>query len=311
MSNAAVVSIGTFDGVHVGHQAILNEVRSQASKRRIPAVAYAFALPPRMQAAQHAERGLLLPRSVKDQLLLRTIDRVVHASLSEVRDLSPSRFAEVVLSDQLHAESVVIGGSFRFGAQRAGDTATLRSLGKQHGFSVTVVPPILVGGTPASSTRIRSLLSAGDVPGATALLGRAPVLIGDVVRGDQIGQTLGYATANLALDPRVLLPHFGVYVVHAFIGEQTDSAGKPALLYIGMRPTLGTQEGVPRCEVHLLSESDVDLYGRRIEIHMLKHLRGDQRFATLADLRHQIDQDVERASAFLSGTLCRPAPISG
>ncbi len=306
----AVVSIGTFDGIHLGHQAILAEIRCQAERRRITSVAYAFGLPPRLQAEQGPGRSLLLPESVKVRTLLHTVDRVVRASFPEIRALSPAEFAEGILRAQLHAESIVIGPSFRFGAQRAGDPATLRSLGERHGFSVTVVPPVLVHGAPVNSTRIRGLLSDGDVAGAASLLGRPPVLIGDAKAGDRIGRTHGYPTANLAVDPYALLPDHGVYVARAFIGDSPNSGSHPALLYVGTRPTLGTEGGELRCEVHLLAPPEGDLYGDRIEVHLLERLRGDRTFGSLEDLRLQMEQDADRASGILTRFPEPSAPIA-
>ena len=307
----AVVSIGTFDGIHLGHQAILAEVRRQAEQRRITSVAYAFGLPPRLRAKEGPGRSLLLPESVKVHTLLRTVDRVVRASFPEVRDLSPAEFAEEILCEQLHAQSVVVGPSFRFGARRMGGPETLQSLGERHGFSVTVVPPVLVGGDPVNSTRIRSLLAVSDVAGAASLLGRPPVLLGDVVLGDRVGRTLGYPTANLAVDPYVLLPGHGVYVVRAFIGDSADPSSRSGLLYVGTRPTLGTEGGELRCEVHLLTPPENDLYGKRIEVHLLERLRGDRTFASLEDLRLQMLQDADRASETLRRFPEPPEPISG
>jgi riboflavin kinase/FMN adenylyltransferase len=306
----AVVSIGTFDGIHLGHQAILTEVRCQAERRRITSLAYAFGLPPRLQAEEGPGRNLLLPESVKVRTLLRMVDRVVRASFPDIRDLSPAEFAVEILGEQLHADSVVVGPSFRFGARRVGDPETLQSLGKRLGFSVTVVPPVLVGGHPVNSTRIRSLLYGGDVAGAAALLGRPPVLIGRVAFGDRVGRTLGYPTANLAVDPYVLLPRHGVYVVRAFLGDSPDSASRSGVLYLGTRPTLRTEGGEPRCEVHLLTPPEGDLYGERIEVHLLERLRGDRSFACLEDLRLQIEQDTGRAGEILARFLEPSAPIS-
>jgi len=311
MGDVTAGSIGTFDGIHLGHQAILAEVRRQAERRRITSVAYAFGLPPRLQAEEGPGRSLLLPESVKVRTLLRTVDRVVRASFPKIRDLSPAEFAKEILSEQLHAESVVVGPSFRFGTQRVGDPETLQSLGKRHGFSVTVVPPVLVGGDPVSSTRIRSLLSGGNVAGAAALLGRPPVLIGNVALGDQVGRTLGYPTANLAVDPYVLLPGNGVYVVRAFIGDSSNSVPRSGLLYVGTRPTLGTEGGELRCEVHLLAPPEGDLYGEGIEVHLLERLRGDRTFASLEDLRLQMEQDADRASEILTRSSEPSTPIGG
>jgi riboflavin kinase/FMN adenylyltransferase len=311
MAEATVVTIGTFDGVHLGHQAILTEARCQADRRGIESVAYAFGLPPRLQPGERPGRSLLLPESVKVLTLLRTVDRVVRASFPEIRALSPAEFAQGILGEQLHAQSVVVGPTFHFGSQRAGNAETLRSLGERHGFSVSVVPPVLAGGEPINSTRIRRLLSGGNVAGAAELLGRPPVLIGDVALGDQVGRTLGYPTANLAVDPYVLLPGHGVYVVRAFIGDSPSPVSRSGLLYVGTRPTLGTEREELRCEVHLLTAPQGDLYGERIEVHLLERLRRDRTFASLEHLRLQMEQDADQSSEILARFAEPSAPISG
>ncbi len=312
MIDRTVVSIGTFDGIHLGHQAILTEVRRQADRSGVRSVAYAFGLPPRLQVSGRAERGLLLPEAVKTRMLLRSVDRVVRASFSDVRTLTPEAFAEGILTEQLRAASVVVGPSFRFGAERAGDPETLRSLGERLDFSVTVVPPILVGGEPVNSTRVRTLLSKGNVTGAAALLGRPPVLIGDVAVGDRVGHTLGYPTASLTIDLHVLLPAHGVYAASAFVGDPPpDPAPRSALLYVGTRPTLGAEGGALRCEVHLLAAAEGDTHGKRIEVHLIERLRGDRSFPSLDDLRLQIERDAERASEVLARFPDPSAPIGG
>jgi len=308
----AAVSIGTFDGVHLGHQAILAEVHRRADADGIAGVAYAFDAPPRLRGKPRPGRTLLLPAAVKARLILRTIDRIVRVSLPEVRNLPPQRFAETVLAGELHASSVVVGPSFRFGAGRAGDPETLRRLGEKLGFGVHVVPPVVIGGEPVSSSRIRSLLASGKVAQAAALLGRPPVLIGEVVRGGRVGRTLGYPTANLALDPSVLLPAAGVFAARAFVGDpSTVVPHHPALLYVGRRPTLGSAEAEPRCEVHLLTPPSDELYGRRIEVHLLEWLRGDVAFPSLAALRRQMDRDAERAAEIHTHFQGPLAPIGG
>lgn len=311
MADAAVVSIGTFDGVHLGHQAILTEVRRQAEQRRLTSVTYAFGMPPRLHDENDRGRCLLLPESAKVRALLRTVDRVVRASLPEVRSLSPDEFAARVLREALHAESVVVGPSFRFGAQRVGNPDTLRSLGVRLGFSVTVVPPVLIDGGPVNSTRIRSLLADGRIREATALLGRPPILFGDVTRGDRVGRTLGYPTANLSIEPHVLLPERAVYVGRAFLGRMPVPAARPGLLYVGTRPTLGGKAQRLRCEIHLLTPPETELYGERIEVHLLERLREDRTFPSLDDLRLQIARDAERATEVLARFPELLSPIGG
>ena len=309
MGSQAVVTIGTFDGVHLGHRRVLSEVTRQAEESGADAVAYAFRRPPRRELLGAPGRFLLLPEATKVRLLQQTVDRVVRARFADVRKLSPPRFAKDLLVDRLGAVAVVVGPSFRFGARRAGDLDTLRRLGTRHGFTVTVVPPVTIGGESVNSTRIRALVEAGEIAGATALLGRPPLLVGEVTHGDRVGRTLGYPTANLAIGKAILLPGDGVYAAYAFVAD--DPTPRPALLYLGTRPTIAALAPEPRCEVHLLSASDEDLYERRIEVQLIERLRTDRAFPSFGALRRQIARDAVEGEAILRRPLDDLAPIAG
>ena len=294
MKQGTVVSIGTFDGVHLGHQAILRELCHQAKTRALPSLVYAFFTPPRWVKRKDEDRYLLLPTSVKLGLLRKSVDIVHSVTFDMVRSMDPEKFVETVLIEQLNARVIVEGETFQFGRDRSGDLETLRSLGAQMGLDVISVPPVMVGDEAASSTRIRELIRTGDFRTARSCLGRSPMLWGTVVRGDQLGGRLGYPTANLAIDPHVLLPHPGIFLIHAY-GNDIRSAG---LLYIGSRPTLGSEE--LRCEVHLLDFPDRPLYDEVLEIHLLEKIRDDHTFPSLDALRSQIEADIATARKLLS-----------
>jgi riboflavin kinase/FMN adenylyltransferase len=237
---------------------------------------------------------LLLPVERRERLLRAFVDRVVFAEFSDVRQLSPQAFAQEVIVESLKARAVVVGEGFRFGRDRSGDLTALRSLGEALGFAVQSVPALRMDGEPVSSTRIRGLLREGRVRDAAHLLGRPPLLVGDVVHGEQIGRTLGYPTANLHLDSRILLPGDGIYYSHVHINESSAHG----LLYVGSRPTAqGTER---RCEVHLLSPPEEDLYGLSVEVHILERLRGDRAFPSLDALREEIECDVKAARALVA-----------
>lgn len=289
MNRGTVVTIGTFDGVHVGHREILEQVNREASGHGGERVAYVFALPPRMTLDPDVLSDLLLPIERRERLLRAFVDRVVFAEFSNVRQLTPRAFAQEIIVEGLNARAVVVGEGFRFGRDRAGDLAALRSLGETLGFDVRSVRPLLLDGELVSSTRIRCLLCEGRVRDAADLLGRPPLLIGEVVHGEQVGRTLGYPTANLSLDPQILLPADGIYFSHVYINESRGHG----LLYVGRRPT--TQGTDRRCEVHLLSSPGEDLYGLPIEVRILERLRGDRAFASLDALRKEIERDVKAA----------------
>jgi riboflavin kinase/FMN adenylyltransferase len=289
-----VVTIGTFDGVHVGHQRILKRVDREARERGGARVANVFALPPRMTLEPDALSDLLLPVERRERLLRAFVDRVVFAEFSDVRQLSPQAFAQEVIVESLNARAVVVGEGFRFGRDRSGDLTALRSLGEALGFAVQSVPALLMDGEPVSSTRIRGLLREGRVRDAAHLLGRPPLLVGDVVHGEHIGRTLGHPTANLHLDSRILLPGDGIYYSHVYINESSAHG----LLYVGSRPTAQGRER--RSEVHLLSPPEEDLYGLSIEVHILERLRGDRAFPSLDALREEIECDVKAARALVA-----------
>ncbi|MCX6094570.1 MAG: riboflavin biosynthesis protein RibF [Candidatus Bipolaricaulota bacterium] len=282
------IAIGTFDGVHRGHQLILAETRGLAAANGLESVAYTFESPPRL-FRESGGPSLLLPPGVKRRLLASWVDRVVAASFPAVRDLEPDAFVDRVLIGELACRLVVVGSSFRFGRERRGDSAGLAAYGTERGVHVHVTPPLEIAGAPVSSTRIRAHLQAGEIERAAELLGRPPMLLGTVQPGDRIGRTLGFPTANLSVDTHVMLPAAGIYFAHA-LGAVVPSH---ALVYIGTRPTLSGVE--PRCEVHLLTAPDRELYGLSLEIHLLRRIREDRRFPSLDALRAQMQNDLAHA----------------
>ena len=299
----SVVAIGTFDGVHRGHQLILTHLSEIARKERLEQVAYAFIFPPRL-AVRGETRGLLLPEETKVTLLKRYVDRVERVSFADVSGIAPDVFVRDVLIERLAARAVVVGQSFRFGHDRAGNLSLLRAICKRESVSVTAVPPVVVDGSAVSSTRIRHLISKGMVEDAAVLLGRPPLLVGRVVHGDRLGRKLGHPTANLSVDEQILLPRDGLYLVQAFWnGNQS-----PGLLYVGTRPTVNGSDR--RCEVHLFKEADrsgledlvmtENLYGKTLEVHILRRVRDDRSFPSLVELQCQMERDVEGARALLA-----------
>jgi len=304
MKGETVLTIGTFDGVHRGHRAILERVRECAEALRIPSVAYTFELPPRA-AIEGRNPRLLLPPQIRYRLIGRYVDRVVPTSFSDVRSLSPERFIAEVIVGELAAKAIVVGERFKFGRGREGDIEVLRAGASRYGYTVEGVPPVTVRGEVVSSTLIRDLVTEGRIGEASRLLGRFPALFGKVIRGDRIGEMLGYPTANLRIPPEILLPASGVYLARAFILEGWEDG----LLYIGTRPSVGGKE--LRCELHLFGEVRSDLYSLDLEIHILERLREDMTFPSLDHLRVQIGRDVERGRARLRDYPPIPERIGG
>ena len=267
------VAIGTFDGVHLGHRAV---VRAAVDAATVPTVV-TFDPHPRTVLGNRVELLSTLARRLELLADCGVADVLVVEFTPEIAALEPDAFARRYLAE-IGAEVVVAGAGFRFGRRRAGDLELLRRLG----FDVRTVP--LVEGV--SSTRIRQLAHAGDVVGAARLLGRPLEADGTVVTGDQRGGTLGFPTANLLVDPDLLVPGFGIYAGAA--GERR------AAISIGVNPHYGGTER--RIEAYLLDWTG-DLYGDRLVLELWQRLRAERAFASEAELVEQIARDVEETRA--------------
>jgi riboflavin kinase/FMN adenylyltransferase len=288
----SAVAIGTFDGVHKGHQRVLADLRSTSGL--VPA-ALTFDIHP---------LGLIDPE--RAPRLLGTVDQRVEwlqeegaelvgvLPFAQVREWSPQAFVDVVLRTALRAEVVAVGSDFRFGYGRRGDVAMLRDAGADHGFAVHVVDLLGEGDGKFSSTEIRRAMEVGDVVAARAILGRPPTLRGPVVRGEGRGRQIGIPTANVATKPMVQLPALGVYAGVVIFGRERHDA----VINVGRRPTFDG-EGVT-VEAHLI-DWDGDLYGRSLDVELHVRLRGEVRFDSVDSLVAQIRRDIEAARIHLAG----------
>jgi riboflavin kinase/FMN adenylyltransferase len=293
----SVVTVGTFDGVHRGHSAILDEItrRADASGRR--SVLLTFEPHPLYVVRPEQAPGLLTTRDEKKELLAQSgIDVVVfQAFTSGLASFSPERFVDEVLVRRLALEELVIGYDHGFGRNRSGDAETLRAIGASRGFTVDVVDPVTLGPDPISSSRIRAAVAAGRLDEARSGLGRSYGVTGTVTRGDGRGRSIGFPTANLSeIAPEKLLPPPGVYAVRVDLAAGPMRVGA---LHLGPRPTFEGAE--PTLEVHLL-DFEGDLYGQRLRVHFVEQLRGIRRFESVADLTAQLQRDVAAAGQRVS-----------
>jgi riboflavin kinase/FMN adenylyltransferase len=299
-SRGAVVALGNFDGVHLGHQAVIRRALEigRDSGRRV--IAATFDPHPRAVIRPGTEPWLLTTPEKRRELLLGCGADEVYvipfdAALSQK---SPEEFVEDVLVGEIGASAVVVGESFRFGHKASGGVGELdRSLRKSGGeaYPVPIHGQEEAGGDEISSSRIREFISEGDVAGAERLLGRPYTVHGEVVTGDQRGATIGFPTANLKPDPRILVPARGVYAGYAL----TSTGGRHgACTNVGTAPTFERQEN--RIEAHLL-DFDGDLYGEMIEVGFTERLRGEQKFSGIEELKAQISRDVQRTRALEGG----------
>lgn len=285
-----VLALGNFDGLHRGHQKILDRVRRAASEHGGTAVVLTFDPHPTRIIRPDKAPPLLMTAEQKRHALERAgMDGM--AVVEFTRDLAgwdPERFVRVVLVDWLHVVEVWVGANFLFGRERSGNFTLLRLLGAQLGFRAEKIDPVRYKDFVVSSTRIRRLISEGRVDEAGALLGHHYTIDGLVVEGEGRGRTLGFPTANLRTSNEVLPPN-GVYA--AFV--RTGGRILPSLVNIGLRPTFGDVDR-PVIEAHVLG-MEVQLYGREIEIAFVVRLRDERRFESAEALVRQIDADRERA----------------
>jgi riboflavin kinase/FMN adenylyltransferase len=292
-----VLTLGNFDGVHLGHQAILRRAVAEGDAAGGQVVALTFEPhPARVLAPERAPQRLQPLHDRLARLRELGIDvAVVQRFTRAFAAIEADAFVEDLLLRHLDLLHVVVGYNVSFGRHRGGSIETLRRLGARHGFAVDDVGPVSVGSERVSSTAVRRAVAAGDVRHAAELLGNPFTLGRRVVYGEQRGGTLGFPTANLHMRPGLLLPADGVYVVRMQVG----SALHGGVANIGIRPTFGRLART--VEVHLL-DFDGDIYGQRVEVGFLERLRGEQRFPGVDALKTAIAADVARARTLLAGT---------
>jgi len=291
-----VVTIGNFDGIHRGHQAILSTVVARARALSASAVVYTFEPHPRKVLRPDSAPALLTTLEQKLELIAATgIDAVVLESFTpEFARTAPDVFVRECLHARLAPREVYVGYDFHFGRDREGSMRLLTELGPRLGFAVTIIPEVEVDGGDVNSTRIRECLAEGEPERAARMLGRPYSVRGRVVRGDERGRGLGFPTANLDPENEVL-PAPGVYAgALRLLDEGNPPAGTAlrAVTNVGRRPTFAGES--LRAEAHALDWSG-DLYGRRVEITFAERLRAERRFESVDALRRQIAADVEEA----------------
>ena len=296
----AVVTLGVFDGVHLGHRAILATTRAAAVERVARSVALVFDPPP----DELLRPGQLVPRLAPLEMNLSRIaalgiDHAIPVRFDEpLRQLTPDAFLGA-LAPAIELRGVAMSRSSAFGRHREGTAQRMQALGAGSGYEVVVVEPVEVDGEEVSSTRIRAAIGIGDVAGARRL-GVPPYLAGTVVVGDRRGRELGFPTANLRFDYAPAMPAEGIYVGRITPGLRGVRDAHPALISIGTRPTFHTGDEV-LVEVHLL-DWDGDLYGARLGVELVGRLREQRRFDAVESLVEQMRQDATAGRAVLGIT---------
>ena len=285
-----VATIGNFDGVHRGHQAILARLRERAAELGLPSCVVIFEPQPReFFAPDKAPARLTRLREKLHLLNEQGVDRVLCLAFNpRLRELSAAEFVHATLVEGLGVRHLEVGDDFRFGCDRAGDFNFLQQMGVVEGFSVEAATTIEIDGERVSSSRLRQTLAQGNLDLAEKLLGRPFSITGRVMHGQKLGRELGAPTANIQLKRRST-PLSGVFIVSTEINGQVEAG----VANIGMRPTVES-DGQPHLEVHLLNYQG-DLYGRLLHVTFHSKLRDEQRFASLEALKTAIDADIAAA----------------
>ncbi len=307
-----VVSLGNFDGVHLGHRWALTHLVKQARARNAVAVAITFEPHPLQVLYPERAPELLCDLEGRLDLMAETgLDAtlVLHFT-RDLAAMTPREFVERVLLDRLHACAVVVGHDMRFGVRNSGDLSTMRELGAELGFEVIVTDDLKGPEDLAaegaerrwSSSWVRELLAAGDVRGAAEVLGRAHQVCGEVVHGDHRGRELGFSTANLAQTSVGMVPADGVYagwLVRTGLPAGDPSRRLPAAISVGTNPTFDGHER--RVEAYVLDRTDLDLYGERVALDFVERLRPTLAFSGVETLVSQMHVDVQRCREILLG----------
>lgn len=292
------LTIGNFDGVHLGHQAMLNRLRNVADQRDLPACVMTFEPHPREFFAPDQAPARLTSLRRKLELLAQSRIDCVHVCRFnyDFARISPEEFIQRILNKELSVRWLLVGDDFRFGARRSGDLAMLQALSTENGFEVEIMPSVIIDEHRVSSTATRRALAHGNFDAVKQLLGKPYSITGRVVDGDKLGKQIGFPTANIPLRHHCP-PLSGIFVV-AVHGASASSptAVLPGVASLGVRPTVH-DNGQPILEVHLF-DFNQDIYGRHLQVDFLHKLRNEEKYADLDTLVEQIKKDVAQAKDF-------------
>ena len=282
-----IVTLGTFDGVHIGHNAILEKICKVAESEGLESVILTFFPHPRLIVSNNYDIKLLNTIDEKSILLekIGIQNFIIHPFDKTFSELSPREFVTQVLVEKLNIQKIIIGHDHKFGKNRAADFNDLINFGKELGFDVEEISAQQINEVSVSSTKIRNSLLEGNISLANDYLGYPYVLTGNVIKGNQLGRTIGFPTANIEIpEDYKLIPKNGVYIVTANVNKQTVFG----MMNIGVKPTLG--ENKLSIEVHLLNFNN-DIYNQKIQVNILERVRDEQKFDSFEALKLQLETD--------------------
>lgn len=291
-----ILTLGTFDGVHIGHKKILERITQNTENGKYESLVLTFFPHPRMVLQEKSEIKLLNTISEKTKLLEQTgiENLVIHPFNESFSRLTAEEFVHTILVDQFHIHKIIIGHDHRFGRNRTANIDDLIAFGKEYGFEVEQISAQEIQDVSVSSTKIRKALDEGNIALANDYLGYSYFLTGEVVKGKQLGRTIGFPTANINIEEEYKkIPKNGVYVVRTFINEKEVFG----MMNIGFNPTVNGEKKT--IEVNLF-DFDSDIYGHKIEVSLLEYLREEQKFGSVDLLKEQLNQDKKTALAFIN-----------
>jgi riboflavin kinase/FMN adenylyltransferase len=287
------VALGFFDGVHLGHRALLARCAEEARAAGLASAVFTFREHPQnVMSGRRLVKRLLPPQDKLAVFESLGIDYVFNLAFEEgFHTMPPARFAKTLLCGVFRAKIVICGFNFHFGKNASGDSAALQGLGGKDGFAVRIIDPVILRGETISSSLIRRRIAEGRITDANAMLGRPYALKGVVAEGNRLGRELGFPTANFALDPVMAQPAFGVYTADTVVGGRA----LPSVVNIGVKPTVGGHKKL--VETHILDFHE-DIYGKDIRVDFLRMQRTEQKFANLKALAACIAKDKSDAELF-------------
>lgn len=292
LTNTAV-ALGKFEGIHLGHQLLIDEI-VRLKKFHYRSVVFTFdRLPARLFSKENAADQIYTREERKSILERKGVDVLIeHPFTREFANMTPEMFVRRILVGKVGARKIIVGTDFHFGRNRSGDVDTLRYLAEDCDYDLIVIDKLQKDGRDVSSTRVKEALETADMEEAKSLLGRPYTIAGEVIHGKELGRTIHVPSANIPLDPEKFLPPRGVYITTADI----DGEKVWGVTNIGIRPTVD-QSMIPNVETYFL-DFEGDLYGKQLELAFHHHLRPEKKFDSLEDLKGQLDKDIELAGNY-------------
>lgn len=288
-----IVALGNFDGLHKGHQELIEKTLNNASERNLKTAVFSFSNHPlNLLKEEKAVKNISYLKEKEVLLDEMGVDYFFNIEFNEdIMKMSPESFIRDIIIDKFNAKGVVCGFNYRFGYKAEGDLELLKKLGEKEGFTVDVIEPVIINGEVVSSTLIRGLIKSGEIMDVKDFLGRNYSIEGKVVVGNKIGRTIGFPTSNLTINDTIITPPNGVYVTNCIYKDEVY----PSITNVGTRPTIGSFE--KNIETHIFNFNK-ELYGKTIRIEFLSKIRDEVKFHNVDELKEQIKKDCEKTKSW-------------